>query len=325
MVLHHPYGFGGKEENDELGFGTLDFGARNYDPSLGRWFNIDPFAEFMRNQSPYNFGFNNPIYFSDYGGTIPWPVPEMFKNWVRRIDSRFGMRTRRGRTKLHAGIDINFTGGGNTDYGAPVVATHSGKVTVVITSNTGSAGRYIEITSPDGTFKTRYLHLSSIVVKEDQEISEGQSIGLLGGSGYGLDKSTDGGITGYVAHLHYEIHRNGVSINPLDNKGNPIDPQRWIEPDRMNYYNESDYQMALYDHENEGAMYENEDLIENNDMSPPAREREELSEIGITPSGLHEFDIPLPESDLRLPNNIPAQNQDYPINIPQRDSFWDRY
>tara|TARA_B110001452_G_C15170079_1_gene406689 strand:+ start:212 stop:493 length:282 start_codon:yes stop_codon:yes gene_type:complete len=93
----------------------------------------------------------------------------------------------------------------------------------------------------------------------------------------------------------------------------------------MNYYNESDYQMALYDHKNEGAMYENEDLIENNDMSPPAREREELSEIGITPSGLHEFDIPLPESDLRLPNNIPAQNQDYPINIPQRDSFWDQY
>ena len=223
------FGFGGKELSEELGIDNYDFGARNYNPDLGRWFSIDPLAELMRSQSPYNFGFNNPIYFSDYAGTIPWPVPEMFKNWFRRIDSKYGMRTRRGKTKLHAGIDINFTGGGNTDYGAPVVATHSGKVAFVQTSNTGSGGRYIEITSPDGSFKTRYLHLSSVVITAGQEISEGQTIGLLGGSGYGLDKSTDGGKTGYLAHLHYEIYRNGSSVDPLDNKGNPIDPQKWVQ------------------------------------------------------------------------------------------------
>ena len=227
--MAQKFGFGGIELNEELGLNTMDFGDRNYNPDLGRWFSIDPLAELMRSQSPYNYGFNNPIYFSDYAGTIPWPVPEMFKNWFRRIDSKYGMRTYRGKTKPHNGIDINFTGGGNTDYGAPVVATHSGKVSFVKTSNTGRAGRYIEITSPNGSFKTRYLHLSSVVIKAGQEISEGQTIGLLGGSGKGLDKSTDGGKTGYIAHLHYEIHRNGSSVDPLDNKGNPIDPQQWVQ------------------------------------------------------------------------------------------------
>ncbi|MDA9970491.1 peptidoglycan DD-metalloendopeptidase family protein [Flavobacteriaceae bacterium] len=323
--VHHPYGFGDKEENDELGFGTLDFGERNYDPSLGRWFNIDPFTEFMRNQSPYNFGFNNPIYFSDYGGTIPWPIPEFFKTWRRKNapDEYFGYIANRGRN--HNGLDLNYSGGGNTDLGAPIVATHSGKVTRIISLETkDGGGRVVVIESPDGSFQTKYMHLSSVVVQAGQEISEGQTIGLMGGSAFGKEK-------GRTVHLHYEIHKrnsNGSysAINPWDGS-QPIDPQSWIRPEPVpiNYYNESDYQMALYDHENEGAMYENEDLIENNDMSPPAREREELSEIGITPSGLHEFDIPLPESDLRLPNNIPVQNQDYPINIPQRDSFWDRY
>ncbi|UII76265.1 DUF6443 domain-containing protein [Flagellimonas sp. HMM57] len=220
--------FGGKEYDESLELETYDFGSRNYMPDIGRWGNMDPLAEFMRNQSPFNFGFNNPIYFSDFAGTIPWPVPEMFRNWYRRLGSPFGPRTRNGRTRNHNGVDINFSGGYNTDYGAPILATHSGTVVRIHSTNEGAAGRYIEIESPDGSFMTRYLHLSSIAVEEGQEINEGQTIGLLGGSGFGYDKKIKGGKGTYWAHLHYEIHRNGSPINPVGSDGALIDPQRWI-------------------------------------------------------------------------------------------------
>ncbi|MBO4234719.1 hypothetical protein FO675_10530, partial [Riemerella anatipestifer] len=61
-----PYLFNGKELDSETGL--YYYGARYYDARVSLWLNVDPLAEKMPSWSPYRYGFNNPIRYTDPTG-----------------------------------------------------------------------------------------------------------------------------------------------------------------------------------------------------------------------------------------------------------------
>lgn len=118
-----------------------------------------------------------------------WPA----KGW---LTSRFGYRTSpfTGESKAHAGIDI----AANT--GTRVVAPADGIVTQV--GYEDGYGKVLSISHGYG-LSTKYGHNSEILVKVGQKVKRGETICLIGSTGRATGP-----------HLHYEVHVNGVPINP---------------------------------------------------------------------------------------------------------------
>ncbi|APD07417.1 hypothetical protein UJ101_01910 [Flavobacteriaceae bacterium UJ101] len=84
----YKYGYNGKEEQEELGLGWIDYQARNYDPALGCWMNIDLMAEDPKQimYSPYSYVLNNPLFYNDPTGMVANPIYDVGGNFLGTDD-----------------------------------------------------------------------------------------------------------------------------------------------------------------------------------------------------------------------------------------------
>jgi RHS repeat-associated protein len=68
----NKYLYNSKEIQDDFNLYWYDYGARFYDPGLGRWHVIDPMTEKYYNLTPYAYVLNNPISKMDIYGLTDW-------------------------------------------------------------------------------------------------------------------------------------------------------------------------------------------------------------------------------------------------------------
>ena len=110
--------------------------------------------------------------------------------------------------KFHSGIDFS------AQMGTEAYATGDGVVYDVEKGHWGY-GNMVTIDHGFG-YKTRYAHLQKAAVRKGQKVKRGQCIGFIGNTG----KTTG-------VHLHYEVLKNDVQIDPINFFYNDLTPDEY--------------------------------------------------------------------------------------------------
>jgi RHS repeat-associated protein len=84
----NPYLYNGKELIEDNDLQYYDYGARMYDPAIGRFPSIDPKTEIYNSWSPYLYGANNPVRYEDTNGE--GPGDRILGFLVAVLDNTFG-------------------------------------------------------------------------------------------------------------------------------------------------------------------------------------------------------------------------------------------
>lgn len=130
--------------------------------------------------------------------SIPAIQPVRNEN-LKHVASGFGYRTdpfTKAR-KMHEGMDFT------AKTGTPIFASGDGIVTRADNSASGF-GNHIVIRHGYG-YETLYAHLSKYKCRAGQRVKRGDIIGYVGSTG-----------RSEAPHLHYEVHKNGKVVNPLN-------------------------------------------------------------------------------------------------------------
>lgn len=117
-----------------------------------------------------------------------------------RQTSSFGMRLHPllGYSRMHQGVDFGAT------YGTPIHAAADGVVSFA--GRHGGHGNFVQLRHSGG-IGTGYAHMSRIAAHVGERVRQGQVIGYVGSTGLSTGP-----------HLHYELYRNNVAVNPLSVK-----------------------------------------------------------------------------------------------------------
>jgi len=143
--------------------------------------------------------------------TLTRPAIQPISNKKLKAASSYGMRfhPKLGYWRPHTGMDFS------ADTGTDIYATGDGTV-VKADYNTNGYGYMVQIDHGFG-YQTLYAHMSKIGVLVGSEVKRGDVIGKVGNTGLSVGP-----------HLHYEVHKNGRHVNPIEYFYNDLSPDEYI-------------------------------------------------------------------------------------------------
>lgn len=110
--------------------------------------------------------------------------------------------------KFHKGMDFK------APTGTPIYA--SGNGTVSIAQRSATFGKVVYIDHGYG-YRTVYAHMSKIATRKGRKVKRGDIIGYVGNTGRSVG-----------SHLHYEVHKNGRALNPINYYYGDLTPQEFL-------------------------------------------------------------------------------------------------
>jgi murein DD-endopeptidase MepM/ murein hydrolase activator NlpD len=136
-------------------------------------------------------------YYDDEGKTL--------KNFFLKTPIKFSRITSRFTANRFHPVQHTWKAHKGTDYaaptGTPISTTASGVVEA--TGYTAGNGNFVKV-KHNGTYSTQYLHMSRILVKRGQRVTQGQTIGLVGSTGLATGP-----------HVCYRFWKNGIQVDAL--------------------------------------------------------------------------------------------------------------
>ena len=110
--------------------------------------------------------------------------------------------------KFHKGMDFKAA------TGTPIYASGNGKV--VLAQRSATFGKVVYIDHGFG-YRTIYAHMSKIATRKGRKVKRGDIIGYVGNTGRSVG-----------SHLHYEVHKNGRALNPINFYYGDLTPEEFL-------------------------------------------------------------------------------------------------